>query len=99
MRAIDPPDPVLIAAVDLAAPVRATPMIQVLEWCTAQGASVAATLPTRPPFLAPYDRVLYGALEVIREIEPALARFIAARARAHLQSSNASKQRCVVTPN
>jgi hypothetical protein len=39
MRAIDPSDPVLITAVDPASPERAAPIIQVLEWCAAQGAS------------------------------------------------------------
>ena len=87
MRAIDPADPVLIAPVDPAATARAAPMIQALEWCAAQGASVVATFPTRPASVAPYDRVLYGAIEVVREIEPAYARFIAARGRAHHAST------------
>jgi very-short-patch-repair endonuclease len=87
MRAIDPSDPVLIAAVDPASAERAAPMIQVLEWCMAQGASAVAAFSTRPPSLAPYDRVLYGALEVIHVIEPAQARFITSRARPHHASA------------
>jgi very-short-patch-repair endonuclease len=87
MRAIDPLEPILIAAVDPVAPARATSMIQVLEWCAAQGASVVATFTARPPLLPPYDRVLYGALEVIRAIEPARSRFIPARGRAHHAST------------
>jgi hypothetical protein len=83
MRALVPSDPVLVAAVDPASVERAKPVIQVLEWCVAQDASVVATFPTRPPSLTPYDRVLYGALEVVREVAPALTRFIMASPRAH----------------
>lgn len=87
MRALIPSDPVIVAAVDPASVESAAPVIQVLEWCGALGASVVATFPTRPPFLAPYDRVLYGALEVVREVEPALKRFIMASPRAHHASA------------
>jgi very-short-patch-repair endonuclease len=87
MRAIDHSAPILIAGIDPASPDRAAPTIQVLEWCAAQGASVVAAFATRPPAHAPYDRVLYGALEVVRELEPALTRFIEARARAHHASA------------
>jgi very-short-patch-repair endonuclease len=87
MRALVPSDPVLVAVVDPASVERAGPVIQVLEWCAAQDASVVATFPTRPPSLTPYDRVLYGALEVVREIEPALTRFIMAPPRAHHAST------------
>jgi very-short-patch-repair endonuclease len=87
MRAVDPSDPVLIAAIDPASPSRAAPVIQVLEWCAAQGASFVATFPTRPPSDTPYDRLLYGAVEVIREVPPARTRFIEARARAHHASA------------
>ncbi len=83
MRAVDHSALILIAAIDPASPELAAPTIQVLEWCAAQGVSVVATFATRPPALAPYDRVLYGALEVVREPEPALARFIEPRTRAH----------------
>src|SRR6266853_276823 len=82
MRAIDPAL-VLISEVDPASPERAAPLIHVLEWCATQGASIVATFPTRPPIHPPYDRVLYGALEVVREIEPARARFITVHTRAH----------------
>ncbi len=87
MRALIPSDPVLIAAVDPASVESAAPVIQVLEWCAALDASVVATFPTRPPSLTPYDRVLYGALEVVREVEPTLARFILASPRAHHASA------------
>jgi very-short-patch-repair endonuclease len=87
MRALDPSDPVLIAPVDPVAPMRAAPIIHALEWCMAQGASVAVTLPSRPAPVPPYDRVLYSAAEVIHEIEPACARFIPARGRAHHASA------------
>lgn len=87
MRAIDPREPVLIAAIDPVASARAAPMIQVLEWCAGQGASVVAVFPARPPLLAPYDRLLYGALDVVRGHEPASARFIPARSKAHHASA------------
>ena len=87
MRALVPSDPVLVAEVDPASGESAAPVIQVLEWCAAQGASVVATFPTRPPSLTPYDRVLYGALDVVREVEPALTRFIIASPRAHHAST------------
>src|SRR5207302_6904362 len=87
MRAVDPSDPVLIAPIDPVATTYAAPMIHALEWCAAQGASVVATFPARPRYIAPYDRVLYGAMEVVREIETARTRFIAARGRAHHASA------------
>ena len=83
MRAVDPMQPVLIAAIDPFLIARAAPVIQALEWCAARGASVVAAFSTRPPFLAPYDRVLYGALEVVHEAKPAQERFIAPPSRAH----------------
>lgn len=87
MRAVDARGPVLIVAVDPALPERATPVIAVLEWCAGQGASAVATFAVRPPIIPPYDRLLYGALEVVRESAPAQARFIAARSRAHHASA------------
>jgi hypothetical protein len=87
MRAIDPLDPVLIAAVDPVAPARAMSMIQVLEWCAAHGASALTAFAARPPLTAPWDRVLYGALEVKRDAEPVQSRFIPARGRAHHAST------------
>jgi very-short-patch-repair endonuclease len=86
MRALVPSDPVLVAAIDPTSIESAAPVIQVLEWCAARDTSVVATFPTHPPSVTPYDRVLYGALEVIREVEPALTRFIAS-ARAHHASA------------
>jgi very-short-patch-repair endonuclease len=87
MRAIVPADPVLVAAIDPTDPSRAAPMIQVLEWCAAHGASVVATFPSQPAFVAPYDRVLYGAVEVVQPIEPLQARFVVPSARAHHASA------------
>jgi very-short-patch-repair endonuclease len=87
MQAIDTCDPVLIAAIDPMLPDRAAPTIAVVEWCARQGASVAAIFPVPPPLFAPYDRLLYGALKVVREMAPAPTRFIAARTRAHHASA------------
>jgi very-short-patch-repair endonuclease len=87
MRAIGPADPVLIAAVDPTDPSRARPMIQVLEWCAGHGASVVATFSSRPAFVAPYDRVLYGAVEVVQPVQPLQTRFVVPSGRAHHASA------------
>lgn len=87
MRVLEPAGPILVAAVDPAAPARAAAAIQVLEWCAAQGASVVAAFATMPPLAPPYDRILYGALEVVREIEPVQARFIPRGPRPHHASA------------
>jgi uncharacterized protein DUF559 len=87
MQVVDACNPMLIAHIDPVAPERAAPVIAALEWCTRQGASVVAALAARPPAIAPYDRVLYGALDVVRDVTPAQARFIAPRSRAHHASA------------
>ena len=83
IQAVDACNPVLIADIDPVAPERAAPVIAALEWCATQGASVVGALVARPPAVAPYDRILYGALDVVRDVTPAQTRFIALRARAH----------------
>jgi Protein of unknown function (DUF559) len=83
MLAIDPSIPILIASVEVDPGGQAAAMIHALEWCAGQGASVVATLPVRPAFVAPYDRILYGAMQVIRAEEPVKARFIGPMGRAH----------------
>jgi very-short-patch-repair endonuclease len=87
MRAVDACNPVLIADIDPIAPERAAPVIAALEWCAGQDTSVVVALVARPPAVAPYDRVLYGALDVVRDVTPAQARFIASRSRAHYAST------------
>lgn len=83
MRAIGPHDPVLVASIDPVDAARAAPLIQVLEWCAGQGASVVALFPSRPAVVPPFERLLYGALEVVPTAEPLLTRFIAPTGRAH----------------
>jgi very-short-patch-repair endonuclease len=80
MHSFAPAEPVLIAAPDPVSPARAAPVIQVMEWCAAHGAAVVATFAVRPSLAAPYERVLYGALEVVRQAVPVESRFIGARA-------------------
>jgi very-short-patch-repair endonuclease len=87
MRALDACNPVLIAHIDALAPERATAAIAALEWCARQGASVVAALAVQPPFVAPYDRILHGALDVVRGVMPAQARFIVSHSRAHHASA------------
>jgi very-short-patch-repair endonuclease len=87
MQAVDACNPVLVADIDPVTPERAAPVIAALEWCARQGASVVVSLTARPPPVAPYDRVLYGALNVVRDVAPAQARFITPRSRAHHASA------------
>jgi very-short-patch-repair endonuclease len=87
LRAVDACNPVLIAGIDPVMPENAIPVIAALEWCARHGASVVPALAARPPAVAPYDRILYGALDVVRDVTSAQARFIAARSRAHHASA------------
>jgi very-short-patch-repair endonuclease len=83
MLAVDPSNPVLIASLDVDLGGQAAATVQALEWCTGQGASVVVTMPIRPPFVSPYDRILYGAIEVVTTDEPVKTRFIASVGKAH----------------
>lgn len=74
---IDPAGVVLVWEVDPASPLRAGPVIEALEWCARHGAPVVAALPATPLEIAPYDRILYGAVAFGRIEVPAVARFIA----------------------
>ena len=71
LSAINPVTLVLVADVDPASPVRAAPVIEALEWCVRHGAAVVTLFSTVPPHVPPYDRVLYGAYEVILHIQEA----------------------------
>lgn len=86
-RAVEPAGLLLVAEVDPAAPARAAPVIQALEWCAGQGAIVVAALPAVPSPTPPFDRILYGAHRVVRDVPPAEARFIAPGSRAHHASA------------
>jgi very-short-patch-repair endonuclease len=48
---------------------------------------VVATVSIAPAFVAPYDRVLYGALEVAHPVEPLQTRFVVPTGRAHHAST------------
>ncbi|WP_244424299.1 DUF559 domain-containing protein [Methylobacterium sp. GXF4] len=87
MRAVAPSGLVLVAELDPAAPERAAPVIEVLEWCRRYGTAVAALFPSAPPPVPPYDRVLYGAHAVQRPPAPVEARFLAPPSRAHPASA------------
>ncbi|MBE7197481.1 MAG: DUF559 domain-containing protein [Parafilimonas terrae] len=76
-KVIDPTGVVLIWEIDPASALRAGPVIEALEWCARHGAPVVAVLPATPPEIAPYDRILYGAVAFGRIEVPAIARFIA----------------------
>ncbi|MDP4025212.1 DUF559 domain-containing protein [Methylobacterium sp. NEAU 140] len=87
LLAIDPAGLVLVADVDPASPVRAAPAVEALEWCARHGAAVVALFSAVPPHVPPYDRVLYGAHEVLRDPAPVEVRFIDPRSRAHHASA------------
>lgn len=74
---IDPAGIVLVWEVDPASALRAAPVIDAIEWCARHGAPVVATLAATPPEVAPYDRILYGAVAFGRVAVPAVERFIA----------------------
>nr|WP_301288631.1 MULTISPECIES: DUF559 domain-containing protein [Methylorubrum] len=77
LGAIDPAGIVLIWEVDPASAMRARPVIEALEWCLRHGAAVVVALTVEPAETAPYDRILYGAFDLVREERAAVARFIA----------------------
>jgi len=77
LGAIDPAGIVLIWEVDPASAMRARPVIEALEWCSRHGAAVVVALTVEPAETAPYDRILYGAFDLVREERAALARYIA----------------------
>ncbi len=77
LGAIDPARILLIWEVDPALAMRARPVIEALEWCSRHGAAVVAALTVEPTETPPYDRLLYGAYELVREERAAVARFIA----------------------
>jgi hypothetical protein len=56
------PGLVLLAEVDSLRTERAAPIIAALEWCRRYGAAVVALLGEEPAPVAPWDRLLYGAL-------------------------------------
>ncbi|WP_246102190.1 endonuclease domain-containing protein [Methylobacterium terricola] len=91
LQAIEAASVILVAEVDPAAPARAAPVIEALEWCAGHGAACVLALPAVPPDAPPYDRILYGACEIGRAASPAAARFIPSRSRAH--PASASEQR------
>lgn len=76
-KVIDPAGVVLVWEVDPASALRAGPVIEALEWCARHGAPIVAALSATPPEMAPYDRILYGAVAFGRIEVPAVARFIA----------------------
>ncbi|MEZ0253315.1 MAG: endonuclease domain-containing protein [Methylobacteriaceae bacterium] len=77
LTVIDPAGIVLIWEVDPASTQRARPVIEALEWCTRHGAALVVALTVPPAETTPYDRILYGAVDLVRAEPAAVARFIA----------------------
>lgn len=91
LRAIDPAGLVLLASLDGLNADRAAATITALEWCRGHGAAVVFLCPTRPPDAPPYDRILYGALEIVRPAEPVIDRLIVPRGNAHHASDTEAR--------
>lgn len=77
LAVIEPAGLVLIWEVDPASTQRARPVIEALEWCARHGAALVVALTVPPAETTPYDRLLYGTVELVREELAAVARFIA----------------------
>jgi hypothetical protein len=56
--------PMLLFQLDPVRAERAAPLIAALEWVGRHGAAAVVLLPQAPPYAAPWDRVLHGALHV-----------------------------------
>jgi hypothetical protein len=71
------PELVLLAEIDPARRERAAPSIEALTWAQRHGAAVVVLFDEWPPYEAPWNSVLYGAITVATpEIEPATRRII-----------------------
>jgi hypothetical protein len=70
------PSLVLLAEVDPIRSERAAPIIAALEWSRRHGAAVVALLAEEPAPEAPWDRLLYDAVIVQSQAEPAARRLI-----------------------
>ncbi|WP_246725281.1 endonuclease domain-containing protein [Beijerinckia sp. L45] len=91
LRAIDPVGLVLLASLDVARPRHAAPMIAALEWCAAQGASIVILCPSRSDPAPPFERILYGALDVLQPAAPVLNRLIVPKGKAHHASQTEAR--------
>ncbi len=70
------PNLVLLAEVDPLRRERAGPIIAALEWCRRHGAAAVALLNEEPAPEAPWDRLLYDAVIVQPQVEPAARRLM-----------------------
>ncbi|KQP27473.1 hypothetical protein ASF25_20795 [Methylobacterium sp. Leaf100] len=83
LRAVGSLGVILVWEVDPASGKRAGPVIDAIDWCARHGAAVVTTLTVLPPAVAPYDRILYGALELACPQATVRERFIAPTPGAH----------------
>jgi very-short-patch-repair endonuclease len=78
-----PSNLLLVAQLDTAAPLGAAAAIATFEWCAQHGARVvilcAGPLPVTPPF----DRILYGTIEIAKPRLPVTERWIGPRGAPH----------------
>ncbi|MGU3360330.1 endonuclease domain-containing protein [Methylobacterium sp. M6A4_1b] len=88
LRTIGSSGVLLVWEVDPASGDRARPVIEALEWGARHGAAAVAALAVPPPAVAPYDRLLYGAFELVRPQATAGERFIAPLPGAHHASAS-----------
>ena len=87
LLAIEPGGLVLLAALDPASTPQAALMVDALAWCARQGAAIVVVSRTQPPFEAPFQRILYGALRIASPPAPVISRLILPSGRAHHASA------------
>jgi very-short-patch-repair endonuclease len=96
MLAVDPTGLILLASMDAEQPYAAAARIAALEWCAGNGATIVILCPTRPPPSPPFDRILYGALEITQVAAPVTSRLIAPLGKAHHKSKTEEQVRLAV---
>jgi len=96
MLAVDPTGLILLASIDAERPYAAAGRIAALEWCAGNGAAIVISCQTKPPPTPPFDRILYGALEIARVNSPVTSRLIVPASKAHHKSNTQERVRLAV---
>ena len=96
MLAIDPTGLILLACIDAEQQHKAVARIAALDWCAGKGAAIVVLCPTRPPPSPPFDRILYGALEIAQVPVPVTSRLISPHGKAHHSSETEELVRLAV---
>jgi very-short-patch-repair endonuclease len=96
MLAVDPTGLILLASIDAERPYAAAGRIAALEWCAGNGAAIVISCQTKPPPTPPFDRILYGAVEIARVNPPVTSRLIVPAGKAHHKSNTEERVRLAV---